>query len=276
MIALLFGCGAPSSGVANPPKEKIYSKVVSLSPSTSELIGELGAGTYLVGRSASCDRPEQMMNVKIVVNGTTPDYEQITELAPDLIVYDKSLYSDEVVAKLQALGFETLELNAQTIDEFRDFCEKLASRIAIEMTMSRYLDKVYQSVALASGRKTTKPRTTILLGDGSEGYLVMGVKGLQAFVIEKCGATPIGVDGEKFAEMNLEKLIDLDPEIIYSDGSAAAVLSDARLQGLSAVKNKHVYNIDGKDILRFGARMHTIIDEIGLKVYEMPVSEVAR
>ena len=34
------------------------------------------------------------------------------------------------------------------------------------------------SVMLAevAGRKTTKPRTTILLGDGSEGYLVMGVK----------------------------------------------------------------------------------------------------
>src|SRR5690349_21049383 len=108
LIALCYGCGAPANGVADPAKPKSYGKVVSLSPSTSELMADLGAVMYLVGRDESSDRPEEMQNVEIVTKNIKPNYARITELQPDLIVYDATLYNADDVAQLEKLGFETL------------------------------------------------------------------------------------------------------------------------------------------------------------------------
>lgn len=271
LLALLaFGCGAPSSGVADPKKPKVYSSVVSLSPSTSEFIATLGAGAYLVGRTASCDRPEEMQNVEIVVSETKPNYERIAELKPSLIVYDKALYSDDDVAKLEQLGFETLAVDMTSIDGYARFGYEIGAKLSFEMTVSRYLDKVYQSVAAAVVRQTTNPRATLLLGDGKVGnYLIMGKDGLYGEIFTQCRTQPVGVDGKMFAEVNIEKLIDMDPEVIYSDGNAQAIYADPRLQSISAVKNQHVYDYDAKDIVRIGARLNTIIDDISDGVFEL-------
>lgn len=272
-VALLVavGCGAPSSGVREGKKPKQYANIISLSPSTTEFLTDMGGGLFLVGRSASCDRPEEMQNVEVVVSDTKPNYERIAELKPDLIMYDKSLYSDDDIAKLKELGFELLELDATSVDKYADFGYSLGARMSIEMTTSRYLDKVYQALAAAVVKQTTNPRATVLLGDGSMGnYLVMGSESIYAELYTQCRATPVGVEGTKFQEVNIERLIDMDPEVIFSDGNAKAIYADPRLQSISAVKNQHVYDYNAKDLVRFGAKLNTLIEKMSDTVFRMP------
>jgi ABC-type Fe3+-hydroxamate transport system substrate-binding protein len=214
-----------------------------------------------------------MQNVEIVVSGTRPDEEAIIAIQPDLIMYDKALYSDDEIAKIKQMGFETIEYDVETIDDYADFGYRLGAKLSMEMTMSRYLDKVYQAVAAAVVHQTTKPRTTLLLGDGKEGnYLMMGKAGFHSQLFSTCGATPVGVEGKMFQEANIERLIDMDPEIIYSDGNAQSIYGDARLQAVAAVKNQRVYDFDAKDIVRIGAMLDKIIERIGEDVYRMPVN----
>ena len=62
-------------------------KLVSLCPSLTELVFDLGAGDWLVGRTKFCVHPVDRVDAVEKVGGTkNPKIERIIELAPDLVL----------------------------------------------------------------------------------------------------------------------------------------------------------------------------------------------
>jgi ABC-type Fe3+-hydroxamate transport system substrate-binding protein len=131
---------------------------------------------------------------------------------------------------------------------------------------------VYQELGTARATQTSKPRTTILLGPEEGKYLVMGVEGFHSWILKECGATPVGVAGTMFQEAKLESLIDWDPQVIYSDGHAQDIYADPRLQQLSAVKQQHVYDYDGKTLVRVAGNLNSIIKQMSSDISKLPVA----
>src|SRR5712675_1896591 len=70
---------APTS--SHPP-----TRIVSLSPNTTETLFALGAGDRLVGRSRFCDYPPEVRNIPSVGGYVDPSLEAILALAPHLVV----------------------------------------------------------------------------------------------------------------------------------------------------------------------------------------------
>jgi iron complex transport system substrate-binding protein len=226
-----------------------------------------------VGRTESCDRPANIANVAIVVRSTKPDYEAILGLEPDLIMYDKSLYSDDEIAKIKDLKIETLVYDPKTIGDYAEFNHVLASKLSLETQVSKQMDSVYDAIETAKGHPTTNPKTTILLGDGqSYDYLVLGKESFHAHILQECGATVVGADGRPFQNLNVERLIDMDPDVIYSDGNAQSIYGDPRLQSLSAVKGMHVYDVDSKTIVRIGDQLRALIERFDDDLHRLPVN----
>ncbi len=269
LVALtLWGCGAPRAGEHIIKKKKGYGSVVSLSPSTTMLVAEVGGSAFLSGRTESCDTPSYVKFLKVVVKGTKPDYEAIVSLRPDLIVYDRALYSDDEIAKIKELGVETMEYDPHTLDDYNDFVYKVGSKLAIEMAASRYLDKIATALTLSLSAAKDHPKVTILLGTREEGYYIMGTGGFHAEVLRLCGGTPVGVDGDRFAPANIERLIEMDPEVIYSDGNSAEIYSDPRLQNVLAVQKFHVYDSDPKYLTRMSSKIDTYFQRISRDLRE--------
>jgi len=273
LVALLVGCRGQDAGITDRKLPKPYANIVSLSPSTTEVLAGFGATNFLVGRTESCDRPPSIASIAIVVRSTKPDYEAILGLEPDLIMYDKSLYSDDEIAKIKDLKIETLEYDPKTIDDYARFCHVLASKLSMEVQVSKQVDYIYAAVEAAKGHPTTKPKTTILLGDGkSYDYLVLGKESFHAHILQECGATVVGADGRPFQSLNVERFIDMDPDVIYSDGNAQSIYSDPRLQSISAVKNMHVYDVDAKTIVRIGDQLKALIERFDDDLHRLPAN----
>ncbi len=276
LLALLgvgTGCASKQDNVGGKPYDKVYANVVSLSPSTTEYLVALGGSMYLAGRTASCDRPKEILSIPIVVQETGPDLEKIAAVNPDLIVYDKALYGEDAVAKIKEMGIETLEYNATNVDSYADFGYRLAGKLSIETSNETHINNVYRELAKAAANKTTNPRTTVLLGKPADGeYLIMGLEGMHSFLIKACGATPVGAGGSLFQLAKIESLIDWDPQVIYSDGNAQGVYSDPRLQQLTAVKELRVFDMDAKTLVRIGGKLDEVIRIIAADVRDMPIS----
>ena len=65
-------------------------KLVSLCPSLTELVFDLGAGEALVGRTKFCVHPADRVEAVEKVGGTkNPKVERIIELAPDLVLMNE-------------------------------------------------------------------------------------------------------------------------------------------------------------------------------------------
>jgi len=80
-------------------------KLVSLCPSLTELVFDLGAGDALVGRTKFCVHPADRVEAVEKVGGTkNPKVDRIIELAPDLVLMNEEENRREDAVALEAAG----------------------------------------------------------------------------------------------------------------------------------------------------------------------------
>jgi len=92
-------------------------RIVSLVPSLTELLFDLGLGRIVVGRTRFCIHPAEFIEKVPVVGGTkNPRLDKIRKLAPDLIIANKEENRKEDVEELQK-DFEVMVTEIDTIDE---------------------------------------------------------------------------------------------------------------------------------------------------------------
>lgn len=269
-LAVLAGC---QSGpvVGGQPRETAMPQVVSLSPSTTELTSKFDVNRNLIGRSANCNFPQATIaSAEVVMEGTTPDYEKIAELKPNVVIYDKSLFSENEISKIDQLGIKTVAWDPLTFDDYRKQLFTMSSAIGGEMTTSEYIDSVYRGFSLCRGvlseKGITNPVMMVLIGQPGS-YLAPGTESFWADILRQCGASPAGPAAKAFAPINVEAIIQANPQVIFtSTGVGTKILSDPRLQSVSAVKTKRVYDVETDVLVRRGARVEMFVDSISVAI----------
>src|SRR5579862_1441786 len=266
---LLVGCGSHFQYVKLAPKSSVHS-IVSLSPGLSEVIGGT-APQLLKGRTQSCDWPQSILSVP-VVGSVKPDYEAFKRIGPDLIVYDASLYSPSDIDKIKGLGFDTMEFDAKTVDQFIDELFKFGNVVAQQTNISDYVDRIRVEEGDAKGDPPQPtPKVAVVMPGGGGSMMIAGTQGFVADVVKICGGDIVGPSTDKFVPLNAETLVSDDPDVILIPTSSKtvnadvpAVLNDPKLQSVSAVKNKKVVALDQDVVLREGDRVDKFINAVHL------------
>ncbi|CAN5469254.1 N/A [soil metagenome] len=277
LAVLLAGCTTTATPVGGQPRPKRITSVVSLSPSTTELVTTINYTGILKGRTASDNYPKSVETVPVVAS-VKPDYEQIKTISPGLIVYDASLYNAGDIQKIKELGFDTFAIDANTIDDYTTELYKLGSLLAGETSVSDYIDRVLSSRSSAMGdAPSPKPKVAVILpGSGGEHYIA-GTKSFVADVVRASGGEPVGPDADKFVPLSPESIVGQAPDTIVigakADNAAAQVgliLNDARLRSLPAIVNKRIIPIDEDVLARRGSRVDKLIDNLRLGFHKQP------
>lgn len=265
LATILAGCGQSTTLVGGEePKLTRARTAVSLSPSSTE-IAAMSVNLQLLGRTKSCNFPQPVLSVPVVMDGTKPNYEAISQSKPNLVVYDSTLFSEADLAKIKEMGIEMFDLKATSLAQYADNIRRLASRTGAETTAADYLDKV--EVMRKKGlsfAQTPAPTVVVLLpASGGGDHMIAGTKGFIADVVKNSGGQMLGPDSEKFETIGAEALLALKPDVIITSGDPATVLGDARLKGMSAVQKQNVIGFKDQDILlRAGARVDKLLEVI--------------
>ena len=83
-----------------PPK-----RIVSLVPSQTELLVDLGLSDYIVGLTKFCVHPKQLIKQKTLVGGTKNiNYNKVKALNPDIILCNKEENSLEIIEALEGVA----------------------------------------------------------------------------------------------------------------------------------------------------------------------------
>lgn len=128
--------------------KKEATKVVSLSPATTEIICELGFGDRLAAVSNYCDYPEGLSMPKV---GSTenPDIDAIIALEPD-VVFTLSLLSERDRYMLNHAGIEVLTpKNPESIEDYYTMYKEIAAAF-YGKTISDPQKGEFKNVAVAS------------------------------------------------------------------------------------------------------------------------------
>ena len=258
MMATLMAPGCKQAqAVGGKPRPKSYRAIVSLSPSTTELLA--GNGIPIVGRTSADDYPERL--TAPIVGGVKPDYEALARIKPDLIVYDAELYGDAEVRKLQETGAKLFKYDPRTFDEYTRAVYEIGSLSGTETTLSSFVDRTYAEKANAEGDvPNPRPKVAIILPDSSGRHLIGGTQGLRAECVKIAGGDQIGPDSARFEPLSPEFLIKEDPDVIISAGAPEAFERDPRFAGLKARRTNNVRSLAQDIVLRRGARVDKLID----------------
>lgn len=134
--------------------KKTPTRIISLVPSQTELLVDLGLRNSLVGITKFCIHPSNLRTEKIIVGGTKKvNYEKIKSLFPDIIICNKEENTEDMVLQLEKIAPvwvsdintipECLWMIGQLGEIFQSF-EKAAEIIAkIEIELSE-LRKIVQ------------------------------------------------------------------------------------------------------------------------------------
>ena len=267
---LVGGCSSQAGKVYVRPRPKIYRSVISLSPSTTEMILSDADSSALHGRTASCNWPKGMIGRVPIVAGVKPDYERIQSLHPDLIVYDGSLFSKDEIEKLKsATHADVFEFDPNSLDEFVAKAQDLASTLASELRFNDYLNRVIVEQGAATGGKfTSTPKVSVVMGTTNGGYMIAGTDGFLADVVKTCNGQLVGPKGKNFVALSPEQLLSANPEVIIVPGtkedftSFESISKDPKFASVTAVKNKRVVPIESDILLRKGQRVDTLIKAV--------------
>src|SRR5690606_39152841 len=84
---------------------KIPSRIVSLVPSQTELLVDLGLRNNIVGITKFCIHPANLKNEKTIVGGTKKvNFDKISSLNPDFIICNKEENTEAMVLQLEKIA----------------------------------------------------------------------------------------------------------------------------------------------------------------------------
>ena len=247
--------------------------IVSLSPSTTEILFAVGAGDQVAGRDEMSLAPEAALAVPSVgaMWGELPA-EAILAAEPDLIFVAEIINEDQVQA-MQDLGLQVFwQSNPTSFNGLWDNLREIALvtgnvETAEELIsdLNARVEKVEDAIAEAESTPTvfyeldaTDPSNPWTAGSGT----------FIDLIISAAGGTNAAADLQgEYAQMSAEALIAADPDVIVLGDAPFGVTPEsvgqrAGWEGLSAVVNGDVYPFN-PDILSIpGPRLVDGLEEM--------------
>jgi len=92
-------------------------RIVSLAPSSTELLFAIGAGAQVVGRTSWCKYPPAALAVPVVGDGLNPNLEAVAARRPDLVVLYASALNETAVAQLARVGIPAVLVKQDLLDD---------------------------------------------------------------------------------------------------------------------------------------------------------------
>ena len=190
-------------------------RIVSLTPSNTEIVCALDACDRLVGVTDFDDYPPQVADVDHVVINAQVDVELVVAAEPDLVIAaGNEITPSSVIAQLQDLDLPVLVLYPETLDEVYADIDLVGTLLdaedeAAELVagMQERVDAVVEAVV-----DVDRPRTLyeVFYAEGST--YTAGDGSFLASLIDLAGGDPVTGDAQGL--IGSEDLVAADPQLI--------------------------------------------------------------
>lgn len=232
-----------------PPK-----RIVSLVPSQSELLWDLGLREELKGITKFCVHPEEMYRTVTRVGGTKMlNFEAIRRLNPDLVIGNKEENEKRQVEQL--------------MQEFRVWMSDIHNQAqALEMIgrIGELTNRQQQSYALITDitigfeqlRATGTPQNNVLYLVWKDPYMAAGQDTFISDMLNRMGLQNSAqrLPG-RYPQITLSAIRDLHPDHIFLS-SEPYPFKESHMQALKALlPNTMVALVDGEMFSWYGSRM---------------------
>lgn len=230
-------------------------RVVSLSPSFTEILFALGAGERMVGRTTWCDYPAAALAVPSVGDGLNPNVEAVAARQPDLVVLYRSALDETAAAQLSRLGIAAALLRQDRLADVAHAARLLGRAVGDSARGDSLAGAI--DAFLATPPPPASTRVAFVVWDNPP--IVIGAGSYLDELARLAGASNVFHDlGSASAEVSLETLAVRDPDVIVvlvDSTKAPAFAAKREWQSVRAVRDRRFVYLVGSLFGRPNPRM---------------------
>ncbi len=276
MVTLFLGLTAGCSGAGESHSHQAerrrdggaaaLHRVVTLTPSATEIVAELAGTSALVGVDKYSVYPPAVKKLPKVGSFLTPNIEVIISLKPTLVVLDA------VQAKyrraLETARIPVLTFRMHTIDDVKTALTALGKALGAEKKAAAAVQRLGAAVDESSARArrragATRPKVLIVIDrePGNLGRMVVAGPGsfLDELLAIVGGANAMSSAGSKYVNISREQVMQTKPDIIIETmrgrDAGRAQRDWKAMPAIPAVKRGRVHSVDDQIFVSPGPRL---------------------
>lgn len=191
-------------------------RIVSLCPSLTELVFDLGRGEDLVGVTEYCVHPAEGVEHVEKVGGTkSPDIDRIVELVPDIVLLNEEENRREDEAALAAEGVRCLTTFPRNAPETAEMVRTIGEALEREDEAERIARDIEVRTARAVDAAKGVPAVRWAYLIWRKPYMTVSSDTFASSLLEQAGGRNVfGEHSVRYPEIAVEDLAAADPELV--------------------------------------------------------------
>jgi iron complex transport system substrate-binding protein len=241
---------------AEPPK-----RIVSLLPSLTESVCELGECTRLVATDSFSNWPEYVQNLPKAGGLEDVEVEQVVQAKPDVVLL---AHAPRVLDRLRSLGIVTFEFDSKAYADIENNITTLGVLLGVPARARSLNARIEQSVAdiAAQTRQLLAGRSPLVYYEVDSGPYGAGPESFIGEELKRLGARNILTpDLGPFPKLNPEYVVRANPDVILISPNEAPNLAHRPGWGeIRAVREQRIcsFSPEVRDtVVRPGPRIAT-------------------
>ena len=233
-----------------PPK-----RVISLVPSQTELLFDLGLDAQIVGVTKFCIHPAEKVKDRTKIGGTKKvNLELIRSLQPDLVIGNKEENTKEDIEALQE-EFPVWMSDVRTLEQAMEMITQvgeLFDRQPESAYMNHFIQAGFNDLRELAGRYSLNKKAAYLIW--KEPYLFAGQDTFINDVLAYAGFTNV-VTGPRYPELSSAELQVLSPEVLFLSSEPYPFREKHKEELQSLLPETRIALVDGEMFSWYGSRL---------------------
>lgn len=246
-------------------------RIVSTTPSITEMLFALGLGDRVVGVTTFCHYPDEARRIAKIGTYIQPNFEVILSLRPELVIIQENPI--RLAEKLESLNLKVLELEHKSVGDIYESLEIMAEAAGVAERATALNESIRGTLDEIRRRVSALPKRRIMFIVGRtpnavEGLIAIGKASYLNELMSIAGGENIFRDAvAPYPKVSLEEVLARNPEVIVDMGEMArtagvtveqkraVVTLWSRYPSLAAVKRGHVFAVASDIYVVPGPRM---------------------
>lgn len=249
--------------------DKLPDRIVSLSPSNTEIVFALGAGDKLVGITSFCDYPDETSDIEKIGDFDGPNIELIKKSQADVIFAGVYLQDDLIMA-LENLNIPIITTEASNFAGIYDSISIIGKLLGKEDKAEKIIYEMEESIDEIKLKTDDLEKPDIFYLAWIESLITTGKNTFVDDVIQMAGARNVAGNVDGWTHYSIEELIKQNPDMLIVASHATNegvteedIKNDVILKNLECVKAGNIYIMkDDNLISRPGPRIIEGLEEM--------------
>lgn len=235
--------------------EKLPERIVSLSPSNTEIVFALGAGSKLVGVTSYCDYPEEVKDIEKIGTYEGPNIEMIKKVQPDVVLAGDYVPED-IITALENLNIPVVTAEASDTDAIYDSIALIGKLVCEEDKAEEIINNMHRTIDNIQSKVRGKEKANVFYLVWTDPLMTAGKGTYINDVIKIAGANNVAESVEGWARYSTEELVKQNPDMIIAayhstdEGmSKEDLMKNPLFRNLDCVKKGNIYVMKDDNII---------------------------